>query len=224
MRPPIIVIPWTSRRRTFALLLVVSASLLSSCLSPEERASRNAVSIFVDDGPIAVGSGVMVAPGQILTCLHVVRMSRAKIEVKAGDERKRASILHENAAVDLVLLAVDSSADFPRVKWVDRGDLKAGIPVFLIGAPYGLENSILRGSVSHIGRKGVDSSFSLIPFIQTQGISFPGTSGAAVYRENGDAIGINRATYGLAPGTGIGLTIPGGVIQAFLKEAGITYK
>jgi len=203
----------------FRLHLLRSALLiptLSNCYrAPYAAAEARAVTIFADGGPVGVGTGLIVAPGKVLTCLHVARMSREKLEILFQSERYAAQVNREDPSFDLVILTTDQKVDGPEIHWAN--EITPGQDVFLVGAAYGLQNSLFRGYVSYTSRPYTDLDFPSVEFVQTYGISFPGTSGAPVYRSDGASIGINRATYGFAAGTGIGLTIPVRCVKKFLE-------
>lgn len=199
------------------LYTLTLAVFLFHCSSHRKEAFERSVSIF-SGGRISAGSGVLVARGRAVTCLHVVRIGLLNLSVHFAGKEYPALLVRQSEKFDLALLSFDAPFDPPEISWAAREDLKPGEEVFLTGSPYGLDDSLLAGSISNIDRKGSDRAFPEIPFIQTQGMSFPGTSGAGVYLSDGRLIGINRSTFGLAPGTGIGLVIPSGFVRQFLGE------
>ncbi len=189
-----------------------------------EAATAGSAAVYIDGGPVAFGTALLLPEGSAVSCLHVAKLSRSRIELLIGGKRVPATIVRGQPSTDLVLLSVSEArgklAGVRAPKWAVRASLQAGEPLVLVGAPFGLHASVLLGAVAHTDRRRTDPDFPHIPFIQTQGLSYPGTSGGAVYRMDGRVIGLNRATYGLAPGTGIGLTLPAETVQAFLDEVG----
>lgn len=227
--------PWL-----FAGLLV----LLSFCRTepgpiPEAtiaEARLRAVEVYRPGDPNPIGSGLLLnRHGLVLTCNHILRVSTdekknkaQEIVISRGSSDGPATLLLGEPNVDLAIVhwrpAGEVLAEFANLddlleadhRWVPRGEIRPGEPALLVGSPYGLGNSVLIGHVAHTNRLNTDLEFADIPLIQTTGLSYPGSSGAAVYVRDGRVAGINRATFGFAPGTGIGLTIPAGYVRAFL--------
>ncbi|MCB1306534.1 MAG: trypsin-like peptidase domain-containing protein [Leptospiraceae bacterium] len=183
-------------------------------------AMERSVPIYAGMGPVAHGSGMIVAPNRIVTCLHVAEHAKNDIMIEYEGERRSARLLAQFPPADLALLEAEVE-DFGVIEVVGSGDLRIGQSVFLIGSAYGLTRSFMRGYIGHLDRTGSDVRFPGIPFIQTDRISYPGNSGAGVFTASGAFIGINRASFGFAPGSGIGLTVPARIVVLFLREQGI---
>ncbi len=203
-----------------AHILLVLAVL--SCSNPAARAGARAVSIHAGSSSLATGSGFLLDSQTILTCAHVLPDQLSKeAEWFAQTSSGNVRILEVSSPshFDLRIYKLERSLDaspFPPDLWKPREEVKAGESVMTIASPFGLSMSTLYGHVSHTNRTGLDPQFAGVPFLQVQGIGFPGTSGAAVYAEDGRVIGILRASYG---GTsGIGLVIPSGYVVAFLEK------
>lgn len=213
-------------QRTLGLLLCI---LICACQAHEvpasalSRAKNHSVSILKSQ--LAIGTGVLLSSNRVLTCAHVTptrpdATGATTYQIVLPDGIvKEASLVHASAALDLAILAGDfgSVQALGKDDWIARERLYEGQRIFLYGAPYGLANSLLLGNISQTNRLQTDPGFAEIPFIQTQGVSFPGTSGSAVYTWDGLLIGLNRASYGTNH-SGIGLVIPAGFIQQFLQS------
>ena len=159
------------------------------------------------------------AQGTVLTCHHVVFGWQDRLRVSQDSKHFfDAHVIREEPAIDLVLLKTDLKMPVAPLRYLDRSELAINDPIFLFGSAWGLGQTFLKGYVAHLDRTGTDIRMPGVPFVQTMGTSFPGCSGAAVYRLDGRFIGINRATVGADPGNSTGLVIPAGFVQAFLEQ------
>ncbi|MCB1176962.1 MAG: trypsin-like peptidase domain-containing protein, partial [Leptospiraceae bacterium] len=176
------------------------------------------VGIYSND--LIKGSGMQIDKnGYIITAYHVIQEIQPN-EIKVSMDDKTfysVELARIDKSKDLALLKSDLkiNADFPQME--EQENLFNAEPIMLIGAPYELKKSFLKGYISNTKRENLDSSFPDIPFIQTHGTSYPGCSGGGVFLFNGKFIGINRATYGNSYGNSIGLVIPAIIIKEFIK-------
>lgn len=164
------------------------------------------------------GSGLLIDDqGTVLTCAHVIFGWETRLRVSVdGATFHPARLIRKDDLNDLAILATPLRKKVAPHRWARPRSLELNEDLFLFGAPYGLVGSLLRGYVSYVERRGIDPRFGHIPFVQVMGLSFPGCSGAGVYRYDGSCVGINRATVGIDAGTGIGLIIPRDTILSFL--------
>ena len=203
-----------------------------------DDARRRAVEIIRMSDYDPIGSGFLLNErGMILTCEHILRLyidprrnRERRVIVRMGGMEAPASLVHADPNVDLALLRWEAPVEMrgslrkmddllaAEVRWAPRRDVRVGQPALLVGSPYGLTESVLVGSIAHTNRINTDNDYREVPFIQTSGMSYPGSSGAAVFIGDGRIIGINRATWGWSPGTGIGLVVPSGVVREFLAS------
>ncbi len=191
--------------------------------SPDVYAAAASRYFSVHSGaaPLAIGSAFAVdARGRALTCLHVVDAARGETLLEREGRRYKANLIHSNRPFDLALLQLEEAPEVAPADWIDQVDLAEGQALFALGAPYGLGASYLAGYVARVDRRGADIALPAeATQIQTYGLSYPGVSGAAVYTLDGRVIGMNRATYGFAPGTGVGLAVPARYLREFLETA-----
>jgi serine protease Do len=137
---------------------------------------------------IGRGSGVVIAPGRVLTNAHNVR----------GDQ-----VVAADVEGDLAVLEVDT-ADAPPVEW-GSPDVTIGSPVFGVSSPAGKGLRVTFGLVSATeasfrgprGRRIAGSIEHTAPLL-------PGSSGGPIVDANGLVVGIN--THRL--GDGFYLAIP----------------
>jgi Flp pilus assembly protein TadD len=158
---------------------------------------------------ISFGSGVVIAPAQVVTNCHVTNKG-ARLEVKSGPGTLPASIRYADRERDLCQLAVPGLTA-PAVKIGSVKQLKIGARVVALGAPQGLELSLSDGIVSALREAG-DASI-----IQTTAPISPGSSGGGLFDEEGRLIGIT--TYYLADGQNLNFALPADWIVALPERA-----
>jgi S1-C subfamily serine protease len=161
-----------------------------------------------------VGSGagtIINANGTVLTALHVVS-GATKITTRFADGTEAgARIANQQPANDIAVLAVDRLPAVV-VPAVLGGGVRVGDPVFAVGHPLGLVDSLSAGVVSALGRSvRVDVGSTLKDLIQFDAAVNPGNSGGPLLNRGGQVIGI---VTGLANPSrqnffvGIGFAVP----------------
>lgn len=153
------------------------------------------------------GSGMIISQdGYILTNSHVVDNANT-IKVALNDKREfKATLIGLDRKTDVALLKINAN-DLPTVKIGKSEELKPGMPVVAIGAPFGFENSVTSGVVSAVGRNVPNDNF--MPFIQTDVSINPGNSGGPLFNVKGQVVGINSQIYSKNGGfMGISFAIP----------------
>lgn len=162
------------------------------------------------------GSGVVIDDqGYIVTNFHVVSGASEIDVVLDGGESRRATLVGADPLTDLALLRVDSGGLVP-IKWGDSGSLQVGDPVWAIGSPFGLENSITFGIVSAKGRRGINGS-RFQQYLQTDAAVNPGNSGGALVNIQGELVGINTAIIGPRY-QGVSFAIPSGLVAEVVAK------
>lgn len=186
-------------------LLVWPASLLG--LEPSEvfqKVSPSVVvvrSMEVDRPGIPMGSqgsGVVIAPGKVITNFHVVNHAPVlKVEYQGG--RYDARLLYADQERDLAQLEVpDLSA--PAIEQVSYHDISTGDQAFTVGAPQGLDLTLSQGLISSIRKKGDHI------LIQTSAAISKGSSGGGLFDEQGRLVGIT--TMMVATGQNLNFAVP----------------
>ncbi len=94
------------------------------------------------------GSGVVVAPGQVLTVAHVLRGD--EVAVAIGGEVVEGRVLGADPDLNVALLAV-ATGDVDPVAWADESP-EPGAPVFALADPGGRGLRTTFGMVSATGR------------------------------------------------------------------------
>src|SRR5690606_27860256 len=108
-----------------------------------------------------------------------------------------------------------SLPDLPENKIEEKP--RPGTTVVSFGSAFGLHQSYFQGYVSHPHREGLELEKPDLSYVQVQGITYSGMSGAPVFTLDGKWIGLNRAAYGYSTTTGSGLVIPAHTILEWLS-------
>ena len=158
------------------------------------------------------GAGVVVnADGTVLTALHVVQDSTAITVTFADGTTSPAKVGSAKPESDIATL---TPARLPRtvVPAVLGGAVPVGAPVFAVGHPLGLTDSLSAGVVSALDRTvRVEGNRKLEHLIQIDAAVNPGNSGGPLLNRAGQVVGI---VTGLANPTdqalfvGIGFAVP----------------
>lgn len=150
---------------------------------------------FVQPNNGHFGSGVIVSSdGLILTNLHVIKDSKLiKIRLKNDNHTYTGTIIGLDENLDIAILKIDAKRKLPKIKLASSSTLKMGDGVFLIGNPFGFEQTIATGIVSTNERylphgKGVR-------FIQSNTILNLGDSGSPLFNLKGEVVGINSQIF-----------------------------
>src|SRR6185436_14154977 len=119
-----------------------------------KRADPSIVVISVSDKngkERGLGSGVIVAPRDVVTNCHVVKDADS-IAVKQGGVQRSAKLRYQDTARDLCQIQLDDifPAGRPVASSVLSANLEVGQAVYAIGAPRGLERTISRGIISSL--------------------------------------------------------------------------
>ncbi|MCB1820555.1 MAG: trypsin-like peptidase domain-containing protein [Candidatus Competibacteraceae bacterium] len=129
------------------------------------------------------------------------------IILKDGTELN-ASLFAVSREHDLALLKVDQYQT-PTLEPAAPYEITHGAPVYAIGSPIGLRDSISTGVIS-----GFESSF-----VRTDAKIYPGNSGGPLVLENGHVVGVNTKKAITEKFEGIGYAIDiGTVLRAFAKD------
>ncbi len=160
-----------------------------------------------------IGSGFIVSPdGVILTNAHVVDGAK-DVTVRLIDRREfKAKVLGVDKHSDLAVIKIDAS-NLPTVKLGNSSAVKVGQWVIAIGSPYGFENTVTSGIVSAKAR--TLGSDTYVPYMQTDAVVNPGSSGGPLFDLQGEVVGINSQIYSRSGGyQGLSFAIP---IEVALK-------
>jgi len=165
---------------------VVNSVVVLKTVEHKKTVSRRGV---VEKKMSELGSGVLIdEKGLVLTASHVVNLAE-KIQVTFQNGNKTsAKVLSSSYLADVALIQLDSLPESVSVaKMGDSDRLKVGHEVFVVGAPYGLGQTLSVGNVS--GRRLYDDLISM-EFIQTDASINSGNSGGPMFNTSGELVGI----------------------------------
>lgn len=181
----------------FALLLVfVCCPALADVLSAKEvyRAASKSVVVVTawrDGAEVSQGSGVVVAPGKVVTNAHVIGEGDA-ILIEAGERSWDADWGYVDPTNDLAVVMVE---DLPLPPLEIAEELpEIGEPVYALGAPYGLDLTLSDGIVSGVRETDMGT------LIQMSAAISQGSSGGALLDSRARLVGVPtmRAVHGSA--------------------------
>jgi tetratricopeptide (TPR) repeat protein len=173
-------------------------------LSAQEIFKRVSPSVMVvesldaEGSAITFGSGVVIAPGRVITNRHVIE-GGASFRVGHGAEKWPAKLVGVAPDHDLAEFSVAGLAA-PAVTVRDSSSLAVGERVYAIGAPEGLELTISEGLIS--GLRDFDKG----RVIQTSAAISPGSSGGGLFDPEGRLVGIT--TFYLKEGQSLNFAVP----------------
>ena len=140
-----------------------------------------------------LGSGVLIsADGKVLTAAHVVQTADvASVEFPNGQEIV-ARVIGSDVRSDVALLQLKRvpSGIVPATLG-DSNKVEVGDQIFVIGAPYGISQTLTAGHVS--GRHRLnrnDESSTSVEFLQTDAAVNGGNSGSPMFNLDGEVVGI----------------------------------
>lgn len=173
-------------------------------LSAQEIFKRVSPSVMVVESLDAegkvnkLGSGVVIAAGQVITNRHVVE-DGVSFRVEHGHKKWTAKLVKVDPDRDLAELSV-GGLEAPAVTVLDSSKLAVGETVYAIGSPEGLELTISEGLISGL------REFDKGRVIQTSAAISPGSSGGGLFDAQGRLVGIT--TFYLKEGQSLNFALP----------------
>ena len=139
-----------------------------------------------------LGSGVLISNDRVLTAAHLVESAdKTMVELSEG-ELIQASVIGCSLSADVALLQLDHSpGNYMAAKLGDSDQAAVGDEIFVVGAPYGIGNTLTAGHVS--GRHALNNTSqnaAKIEFLQTDAAINGGNSGSPVFNLKGEVVGI----------------------------------
>lgn len=145
------------------------------------------------------GSGIIISDdGMVVTNNHVIEKAEEIIVTLADRREFSATVVGRDVETDLAVLKIDASDLIP-AEWGDSDELELGAPVWAMGSPFGLDQTVTRGIVSGKHRRTADNRGDANPhqdLLQTDAAVNPGNSGGPLVNSVGQVIGINTSIYG----------------------------
>ena len=140
-----------------------------------------------------LGSGVLISnDGRILTAAHVVQTAAvARVQFPDGQEID-AHVIGSDVRADVAVLKLDHPpTGIAPVPVGDSDKVEVGDQIFVVGAPYGIGQTLSAGHVS--GRHQLDrktESSGGVEFLQTDAAVNTGNSGSPIFNMGGEVVGI----------------------------------
>jgi putative serine protease PepD len=176
------------------------------------------------------GTGIVLnSKGLILTNDHVIAGARSITVAAKGSSSvtRPATVVGEEANSDLALIRIDPTGlGLKALNLASSTSVQVGDPVYAIGNPYGLDETLTKGIVSALGREiSAPDGAKIAGVIQTDAALNPGNSGGPLLNEQGDVIGVNSqiasdaaSVAGSQPGsTGVGFAISSNTVAEAVK-------
>lgn len=160
-----------------------------------------------------LGSGVVISKdGLILTAAHVVQVAHVIQVLFQSGETISAGIVGSVPSADVALLKLEKvPKDLVVAPMGNTDSVRVGDPTFVVGAPYGIDNTLTVGYVSGKRKpRGLVAQFVPVELIQTDAAINQGNSGGPMFNMAGEVIGIvsNILTQsGGFEGIGFGISI-----------------
>jgi serine protease Do len=155
-----------------------------------------------------VGSGVVIAPGRVLTNAHNLRHQEVTVTFADG-RRASARVVGSDADLDVAVLEVDTGEVQP-LQFSDEDETSIGQPVLALGNPGGRGLRVTPGFVSSVARSFRGPRGRRVGGAIEHTAPLPrGSSGGALVDLDGHMIGINAVRQ------------DGGLILAIAADRGL---
>ncbi|MDC3388653.1 trypsin-like peptidase domain-containing protein [Flavobacteriaceae bacterium] len=170
----------------------------------------------------SLGSGVLISKeGEILTAAHVVNKAE-KITIKfTSGEEIPAKVIRSISIADIALIKLSWMPENYTVAQIGNSDkTNIGEKIMIIGAPYGLGNSLSVGYISgkHTNQKRT-SGFALNEYFQTDASINHGNSGGPMFNLKGEVIGISSYIISESGGfQGLGFAVTSNLAKKLVIE------
>ncbi len=171
-----------------------------------------------------VGSGVVIEQDRILTAAHVVDGAQVIDVAFVDGARIKADVIASLESSDIALLKLRQSHPDPQIATLADSDLvRVGSPVFVIGAPFGISQTLSVGFLSGRMERGLHAGGAPIEFLQTDTAINTGNSGGPMFNADGEVIGIVSFILTKSGGfDGIGFATSSNTAkQALLSSSGV---
>lgn len=186
------------------LIVLVGAIGTAFAATPEQIFVKTSPSVVVvdilnDNGKsIGQGSGVVIAPNQVVTNCHVAQKGKS-LRVRQSDKKYNATLLYTDPERDLCQLDVPNIQAPPVVLGTAK-KLRVGQRVYAIGAPKDLELTLSEGLISSL------REYEGSQYIQTSAAISPGSSGGGLFDDHGQLVGIT--TFQILEGQNLNFALP----------------
>lgn len=209
-----------------SVTLVLLAALAAPALAQNvarlyERAVPSVVFVtsYGTDGPLATGSGfVVAADGLVATNFHVIDgATRVQVRFRDGREFDAEGAVAYDIDRDYALLKIPARG-LPALALRGFDEVEVGERVVAIGNPLGIDFVVSDGIVSqvHDGEGCLNQSREPMRCIQVTAPISHGNSGGPVLDESGHVIGL--ATWGLTDGNELNYAVAADHIAPYARQ------
>ncbi len=177
----------------------------------------------------SAGSGAIFTPDGLVITNHHVAGRAKRIWCTLSDRSEvEATLVGSDPLADIAVLRLDASGrggkPFPVAAFGDSSKLRVGDRVLAMGSPRALSQSVTLGIVSNLEmtfprffwpstfKLDGEETGSLVRWIGHDAQIFPGNSGGPLVSLEGEIVGINEISLGLAG------AIPGNLARAVAEE------
>ena len=217
-------------RLTILFLLCLPTTLLGEDFSDlYEKLSPTVVTIHTSNNSglkqtstNGLGTGIVIENDKIITAAHVVHTA-SSIQVKFKDGyTAEAEIVTSIPASDVALLRlINPPANIIIAETADSKSVRIGEPVFVIGAPFGIEHTLSVGNLSGRMSRGLMAGGEPVSLLQTDTAINQGNSGGPMFNKDGKVIGIVSFILSKSGGfNGIGFAVSiNGAMNSLLQAS-----
>lgn len=198
-------------------------ALMAACGPPSiDQLAQSVVRVeALPCGRTGVGSGTVVGDERVLTNAHIVAGSRQDVTVRTWDDEVHpAVVVGFDPRRDLALLAVDDLAADP----IRLGDPAPGSPAKILARPGGVTLEVLESEIVKLFNATGDDIYGEGDVsrraLELAADVIPGVSGAGVFGEGGELLGVVFAESRRRPG--VSYAVDAREVIAFLEEVGST--
>jgi serine protease Do len=165
--------------------------------------------VLIESGGHGAGSGILwPGEGLIVTNAHVIRGSRAKVQLWDGREFE-AAVRSRDPRRDLAQLRINAE-NLPPAAVADSAEVRPGELAIAIGNPLGFVGALATGVVHAVGPiRGLGER----SWVQADVRLAPGNSGGPLANARGHIIGVNTMVA-----RGLALAVPSNTVRDFLAS------
>jgi S1-C subfamily serine protease len=148
------------------------------------------------DEPMSIvdglGSGVLISnDGKVLTAAHVVQTADVAMVEFSDGQAIIAHVIGSDVQSDVALLQLkETPKGVAPVTLGDSDKVEVGDQIFVIGAPYGISQTLSVGHLSGRHRLNRNNQSTSVEFLQTDAAINTGNSGGPMFDMQGNVIGI----------------------------------
>jgi len=186
-------------------------SIVATAFNPYDR--TNPVDRHEGSGVLFDSSGLLLTNAHVVVGHQVISVTLDNGTVLPGQ------IVGADPLFDVAIVRVPppSSGALPIARFGDSDALRVGEEVYVIGNPFGLDQTLTRGIISAVNRVLPGATWSMRePLLQTDAAINPGNSGGPLVNTCGDVVGITTAI--LPDAQSIGFAIPMSLVRSVMPD------